>query len=96
MDLVTDGDRVVEIANGHELMPYVTGTGCAATATIGAFAAVDKDMVSAAVTALAFFGLAGEKAAKSAKGPGSFMIALQDALYSITSEELHTGCRIRE
>lgn len=95
VDLVTDGERIVEIANGHELMPYVTGTGCAATATIGAFAAVDGDMVSAAATALAFFGLAGEKAAQSAKGPGSFMIALQDALYTITPEELEAGCQIK-
>ena len=96
IDLVTDGERFVEIANGHELMPYVTGTGCAATATIGAFAAVDADMVTAAATALAFFGLAGEKAAQSAKGPGSFMIALQDALYTITPEELQSGCQIKE
>jgi hydroxyethylthiazole kinase len=96
IDLVTDGRRVVEIANGHMLMPYVTGTGCAATAAIGAFAAVDGDMVSAAATALAFFGLAGEKAAQSAAAPGSFMIAMQDALYTITPEELCAGCRIRQ
>lgn len=96
IDTVTDGKRVVEIANGHELMPLVTGTGCAATATIGAFAAVDKDMVSATVSALAFFGLAGERAAQHAKGPGSFMIAFQDALYTITPEDLISGSRIKE
>ncbi len=96
VDLVTDGKRVMEIANGHELMPFITGTGCAATAAIGAFAAVDEDMVSASATALAFFGLAGEKAAQTAKGPGSFMIAMQDALYTINPEELQSGCRIQQ
>lgn len=94
IDLVTNGDRVLKIANGHALMPYVTGTGCAATATIGAFAAVDDDMMTAAATALAFFGLAGEKAAMTGKAPGSFMVALQDALYTLSPEDLRSGARI--
>ena len=96
VDLVTDGERVIKVANGHSMLPYVTGTGCAATATIGAFAAVDDDMMSAAATALAFFGFAGEIAAATANGPGSFMIGLQDALYAITPEKLQTGCKIEE
>ncbi len=96
VDLVTDGDRVLKISNGHPLMPYITGTGCGASAVIGAFAAVDKDFVSAAATALAFFGLAGEKAALSANAPGSFMIALLDALYTISPVDLLAGARIEE
>ena len=39
------GSLVLNIANGHPLMPYVTGTGCSATAIIGAFAAVDTDYI---------------------------------------------------
>ena len=77
-------------------MGYVTGTGCAATATIGAFLAVDKDPVSATATALAFFGLAGEIAAENASAPGSFMIAMLDALYNITPERLRAGCRFKD
>jgi hydroxyethylthiazole kinase len=96
IDLVTNGSRVFNIANGHPLMPYVTGTGCSATAAIGAFAAVDADYLTAAATALAFFGLAGEMAGKTAKGPGSFMIHLLDALYTMTPEQLKEGCRINE
>lgn len=94
VDLVTDGDRVVRVSNGHPLMGYVTGTGCTATTTIGAFLAVDEDPVSATATALAFFGLAGEVAGQKAKAPGSFMIRILDALYTITPEELRAGCRI--
>jgi hydroxyethylthiazole kinase len=96
IDLVTDGSRVISIANGHSLMPYVTGTGCSATAVIGAFTAVDEDFVTAAATALAYFGLAGEMAGKVVSGPGSFMIHLLDALYSMTPEQLEKGCRINE
>ena len=94
VDLITDGQRVVRVSNGHPLMGYVTGTGCTATTAIGAFLAVDKDPVSATATALAFFGLAGEVAGQAAAAPGSFMIAMLDALYTIAPDELKEGCKI--
>ncbi|CAB5079173.1 Hydroxyethylthiazole kinase (EC [Olavius algarvensis associated proteobacterium Delta 3] len=90
-DLVTDGTRVIRVRNGHPLMGSVTGTGCTATAIIGAFLAVDSDPLQATATALAYFGLAGEVASKSASAPGSFMIAVLDALYTITPEQLKNG-----
>jgi len=96
VDLITDGKRVVRVSNGHPLMGYVTGTGCTATVTIGAFLAVDNDPVSATATALAFFGLAGEVAGAKADAPGSFMIQMLDALYTITPEMLKEGCKIQE
>lgn len=94
VDLVTDGRRMARVANGHFLMGCVTGTGCTATAAIGAFMAVDTDPMSAAATALAYFGLAGEVAARTAAAPGSFMIGMLDALYTISPEQLQEGCRI--
>ncbi len=94
VDLVTDGERVVRVSNGHPLMGYVTGTGCTATTTIGAFLGVDDDPVSATATALAFFGLAGEVAGQKAEAPGSFMIGMLDALYTITPEDLKAGSKI--
>jgi hydroxyethylthiazole kinase len=94
VDLITDGQRVVRVSNGHALMGYVTGTGCTATTAIGAFLAVDDDPVSATATALAFFGLAGEVAGQAASAPGSFMIQMLDALYTITPDQLREGCKI--
>ncbi len=94
VDLVTDGRRTARVANGHSLMGCVTGTGCTATAAIGAFLAVDPDPFRAAATALAYFGLAGEVAAEAAAAPGSFMIGMLDALYTISPEQLRKGCRI--
>ena len=93
-DFVTDGDRVIHIENGHPLMGTVTGTGCAATSVIGAFLAVNKDPVHATAAALAYYGFAGEIAAEKASSPGSFMVALIDALYEITPEMLEKGSRI--
>jgi hydroxyethylthiazole kinase len=95
VDLITDGKRVLRVSNGHPLMGYVTGTGCTATATIGAFLAVVNDPLSATATALSFFGLAGEIAAETASAPGTFMIQMLDALYTITPERLREGCKIQ-
>jgi len=95
VDLVTDGTRILRVSNGHPLMGYVTGTGCTATATIGAFLAVDNDPVSATATALSFFGLAGEIAAETASAPGTFSIRMLDALYTITPEHLRVRCKIQ-
>ncbi|HAL92801.1 MAG TPA: hydroxyethylthiazole kinase [Verrucomicrobia bacterium] len=96
VDFITDGNRVVRVANGHPLMGCVTGTGCGATAIIGAFAGVDAAPVSAAATALAYYGLAGEHAADGAPGPGSFAVRFLDALHGLTAEEVLRECRIQE
>ncbi len=95
-DLVTDGNRTLTIEGGHGLMPSVTGTGCAASALVGAFHAIDPDPVTAAATALAFYGIAGEMAGTAASGPGSFAVALLDILHSLSPEQVRHRCRISE
>jgi hydroxyethylthiazole kinase len=95
VDLITDGRQVFRVENGHPLMGCITGTGCTATAIIGAFLAVDPDPLEAAATGLSYFGLAGEMAAAQSSGPGSFQIALLDALFFMKEEELKTGAKIR-
>jgi hydroxyethylthiazole kinase len=95
VDLITDGVRICRVMNGHEMMSHVTGTGCTATVIIGAFLAVNSDPLEAATQGLSYFGLAGEKAAAEALGPGSFQIALLDALYEMKEEELKAGAKIQ-
>ncbi len=94
-DWVTDGEQIRRIENGHEFMGRITGSGCMATALIGACHAVNKDAVEASASALAYFGLAGERAAEKSPGPGTFQTALLDALYSLTPSEIRDGARIR-
>jgi hydroxyethylthiazole kinase len=94
VDLITDGKRIYKVHNGHEMMRLVTGTGCTATVMVGAFLAVDPDSLEAATTGLAYFGLAGEKAASHTKAPGTYQISLLDALFSIDEEELKKGAKI--
>ncbi|MCX8124137.1 MAG: hydroxyethylthiazole kinase [Spirochaetes bacterium] len=93
-DIITDGNAVIKVHNGHKLMSYVTGTGCTATALIGAFCAVDNDYSKTTAAALAYFGVAGQLAAKKTSAPGSFMIALLDELYSMTPLELEKHAQI--
>ena len=93
-DLVTDGKQSLIITGGHSLLGYVTGTGCAATVIIAAFLAEEKDPMVATSAALAFFGLAGERAAAQATAPGSFWVKVVDELYAITPEELEAAARI--
>lgn len=93
-DYITDGRREALVGNGHPLMARVTGTGCAATAITGAFAAVEEDPFVAAIAALAVYGLAGEWAASHAQRPGSYGIALLDGLDAVTPEMVRTGAKV--
>jgi hydroxyethylthiazole kinase len=97
VDHVSDGDRVVAVANGHELLAAVTGTGCMSTAMTGCFLAAKEDApLEAAVEALVAFGVAGEDAARDAKGPGTFHVNLYDALAGLDPETLDTRAKIDE
>lgn len=93
-DILSDGERVLGVDNGHFLLSTNTGTGCMSTAIIGAFCAVEKDYLIAAATALACYGFAAEVAAKEAKGPASFKVALLDSLYNMSSARLAEGAKI--
>ncbi|PGZ94716.1 hydroxyethylthiazole kinase [Bacillus pseudomycoides] len=89
-DVITDGERTFILRNGHPILTKVTGTGCLLTSVIGAFAAVEKDYVKAAVAAVTFYGVAAEIAAnKSAdQGPGSFQIEFLNQLANVTAKDV--------
>jgi hydroxyethylthiazole kinase len=95
IDRISDGEHDFSVANGHELLGSVSGTGCMATAITGCFLAAKPDApLEAATEALAAFGIAGEDAAVGAKGPGTFHAALYDALYNLDPNTLDNRARI--
>src|ERR1051325_9842332 len=94
VDHVSDGRNGYAIANGHELLSMVTGTGCMSTAMTGCFLAVQTDGLKAAAEALVAFGVAAEDAAASAKGPGSFHAAIYDALAALDRDTLDARARV--
>jgi hydroxyethylthiazole kinase len=94
-DIVTDGKHMLLVDNGHPMMGSISGTGCMAASVIGTFAAESKDAVAASAAALAAFGIAGERAAASARGPLSFRTALFDELAALDPADLAAMARIR-
>jgi hydroxyethylthiazole kinase len=94
VDIVSDGDRRVAIANGDPLMGAVTAMGCAGAAIVCAALAVEADPWLATLAALAAFGVAGEVAAQIAQGPGSFAIAMIDALHRLDRATLRARLKI--
>ncbi|MBP1153334.1 MULTISPECIES: hydroxyethylthiazole kinase [unclassified Paenibacillus] len=82
-DIVTDGTVTYKVSNGTPLLTKVTGTGCLLTSVIGAFAAVEKNLTLAAASALAYYGVAAEKALEvsGSDRPGTFQIEFLNELY---------------
>ena len=97
IDHVSDGERVLNVANGHPLLAQVTGTGCISSALTGCFlAAKPGEPLEAAAEALAALGVAAEDAADGAAGPGTFHARLYDALAALDTETLDGRARISE
>ncbi|MDZ8172252.1 hydroxyethylthiazole kinase [Microbacterium xanthum] len=94
VDLITDGTRTVRVANGHEWLTKVTGGGCALGALMAAFASTTDDALTAAVAATLTHTIAAEDAAAASKGPGSFAVALLDALHALTPGQLAERARL--
>lgn len=93
-DLISDGVRLVGVANGHPLMAKVTAMGCAGAALAAACLAVEPDAWRAAAAAALMIGVAGEWAAAKSEGPGSFAAAILDALYRLDEPTLLRHARV--
>ncbi|WP_114748365.1 hydroxyethylthiazole kinase [Pleomorphovibrio marinus] len=94
-DLIIQGDKVAEVANGHALMAKVTGMGCTATAVVGACMAVEDDPFEATLSAMVLMGIAGELAAKKAKGPGTLQLYFYDALYQMDGQAIQKYAKVK-
>ncbi|WP_341945109.1 hydroxyethylthiazole kinase [Microbacterium sp. LWH11-1.2] len=98
VDLITDGQRVLRIANGDELLTRVTGGGCALGAVMAAFLGAARpagvDALTAVASASLVYTIAAEQAALRSTGPGSFAVALLDALAAVDPADLIAGARV--
>lgn len=88
VDHITDGHTTYRIFNGDSMMSRVTGMGCTASALIGAFIAIDEDLLRACTYAMGVMGICGELAAKKSFGSGSFQMTFIDHLFRLTAEDL--------
>lgn len=94
VDLVTNGDDMVLVRGGNELMGRVTGMGCTATVLVGAHVAVASTPFEGAWTGMAAMAAAGSVAAAKAQGPGSFQMHFLDALYGLGIEDLRAHAEV--
>ncbi|ULT59198.1 hydroxyethylthiazole kinase [Neobacillus drentensis] len=97
-DIVSDGETTYVVSGGHPILTKVTGTGCLLTSVIGAFTGVEKDVLRAAAAALAYYGIAAEKAARKTAeaGPGSFQIEFLNQLALVAEEDIISNVSIRK
>jgi hydroxyethylthiazole kinase len=87
--------RLAEVRNGDPMMGRITGSGCMATALVGAFLAVEADPFLAGAEAMIAFGIAGEAAAKISAGPGTFRANLIDAVANLDRAAIVERARVR-
>ncbi|MBU5594720.1 hydroxyethylthiazole kinase [Amphibacillus sp. MSJ-3] len=80
IDYVADGERIICVKNGTDLLTKVTGTGCLLSAVSAAFLAVNESAINAVTAAVSYYTVAAEKAAEITNLPGQFQIAFLDAL----------------
>ncbi|MBP3729548.1 MAG: hydroxyethylthiazole kinase [Lachnospiraceae bacterium] len=94
-DIITDGERVCLIRNGHPMMSRITGTGCMLSAMTTAYITANPAHPFEAVcAATAAMGLAGElafEALESREGNASFRNYLIDAIYRMEGPQLEKG-----
>ncbi|WP_376795184.1 hydroxyethylthiazole kinase [Thermogemmatispora sp.] len=94
-DVISDGQRLAYVENGHPLLASITGSGCMATSLVAAFLAVEPDAWRACVAALVVLGLAGELAAQKAAGPGTFRSHLLDAVAVLDEQTIRRGQKVK-
>ncbi|GAB3700700.1 hydroxyethylthiazole kinase [Mariniluteicoccus flavus] len=89
VDHLVDATTVVRLANGTPMLTRVTGTGCLLGALTAALVAATEARI-AAVAATALLTVAAESALERSSGPGSFRVALLDALAAVSPDEVAT------
>ena len=89
IDIIARENDLCRVANGHAMMTGITGTGCMATALVGACCAANTDAFVGATAGIVAMGIAGELAQKklgSEEGLGTYHVRLIDVISQMTPE----------
>lgn len=97
LDIISNGETIVILDNGDEMMPLITGSGCMLTSIVGSCVAVNDPFEGSILASIAM-SLAGEKARKQVDendlGTGSFRTFIIDYLYKTNVESLINESKI--
>ena len=98
IDILSDGDTIITIDNGDDMMPLITGSGCMLSSIVGTCVGGSTPLEGSLVAILAM-NLAGEKARakvdENDEGTGSFRAYLIDYLYKTNAESLITESNVK-
>ena len=87
VDLVTDGERTFRLPGGSAMMTKIIGAGCSLGGVTATYLAVAEPLVAALAASL-LYDRASEIAEVKSDGPGSFQVALLDALRNVTADQV--------
>ncbi|WP_341760364.1 hydroxyethylthiazole kinase [Candidatus Endowatersipora endosymbiont of Watersipora subatra] len=93
-DRIANNHSMLRLGNGTATMERVTAVGCALTAVLIAVASVETDYKLAAVAGITWLNIAGEIAAETSEGPGSFSVALIDKLATVNESQIRDRIKI--
>lgn len=99
VDIISNGEKVYCVNNGHERLSSVTGTGCMASSLIGVCSGTGEESIYAAALGIMIMGIAGEKAynrLKENEGLGSFKIYLIDEISNFSLDDIKERGKIDE
>ena len=99
VDIVTDGNIIYTVENGHKIMSKITGTGCMCSSLIGSYLGTHEDNLLAALSGVVSMGISGELAYESLKegeGTGTFKVRLMDNIYNLSKEVIEKRGKINE
>lgn len=80
LDAIIEDNKMELIDRGAFIMKQVTGAGCLLSAIVAAFCAVESNYFEAVKSAVIFYDICAEIAAKKSNGPGSFKVNFIDEL----------------
>jgi hydroxyethylthiazole kinase len=99
-DIITDGNTLYTVENGHSMMSKVTGTGCMCSSLIGSYLGSGRDNLLAVLAGIVTMGIAGEIAYerlnREYEGTGTLKVNILDAVFNISEEIIIKRSKINE
>lgn len=95
-DYVSNGKKTYILKNGDPLLGSVSGTGCMACSVVGCYVGACGASIDSVAAGISAFCIAGEGAAKTSKGPGTFKMNLMDSMFALTPEMAQKALKIQQ
>lgn len=91
IDLITDGNQVIRLKGGSDMLTKITGAGCSLGGATAVYAS-KYPAFEAAVYASTHYNIASEKAASLSQGVGAFQVNFIDQLSVVNLTDIKERC----